>query len=90
MRSLVLPPLLSQTGVKPEKRKASEITLFLVQEIDDSSAAQDGAGALDTCIVRPGPKASSVSPVISESEYFVFSTCSMCKLPARALFIHLG
>ncbi|NWU64687.1 AT135 ATPase, partial [Pterocles burchelli] len=28
-------------------------------EIDDSSTAQDGAGALDTCIVRPGPKASS-------------------------------
>ncbi|XP_009881727.1 PREDICTED: probable cation-transporting ATPase 13A5 [Charadrius vociferus] len=28
-------------------------------EIDDSSTAQDGAGALHTCVVRPGPKASS-------------------------------
>ncbi|XP_064008986.1 probable cation-transporting ATPase 13A5 [Pogoniulus pusillus] len=28
-------------------------------EVEDSSTAQDGAGALNTCVVRPGPNASS-------------------------------
>ena len=64
--------------------------LFLVQEVENSSTAQDGAGALETCIVRPGLKASSVSPVLSENECSVFSTCSKCKLLAHTLFIYLG
>lgn len=64
--------------------------LFLVQEVEDSSAAQDGAGAPNICVIRPGPKASSVSPVLSENEYSVFSTCSKCKLLAHALFLYLG
>ncbi|NWQ98581.1 AT135 ATPase, partial [Burhinus bistriatus] len=44
-------------------------------EIDDSSTAQDGAGALDTCVVRPGPKASN-APVegIAILHQFPFSS----------------
>ncbi|KAK4819376.1 hypothetical protein QYF61_001655 [Mycteria americana] len=45
------------------------------KEIDDSSTAQDGAGALNTCVVRPGPKASS-APVegIAILHQFPFSS----------------
>ncbi|XP_069648488.1 probable cation-transporting ATPase 13A5 isoform X4 [Haliaeetus albicilla] len=44
-------------------------------EVEDSSTAQDGAGALDTCIVRPGPKASD-APVegIAILHQFPFSS----------------
>lgn len=73
---------------KRRKKKLSEITLFLVQQVEDSSTAQDGAGALDICVVRLMPKASSVSPVHSECS--VFATCSMYKFLAHALFIYLG
>lgn len=82
------PPALA--GVKQKKKKVSEITLFLVQEVEDSSTAQDGTGALNICIVRPGPMASSVSPVLSENKCSVFSGCSRCKLLAYGLFIYLG
>ncbi|PKU47631.1 hypothetical protein llap_2097 [Limosa lapponica baueri] len=45
------------------------------KEMDDSSTAQDGAGALNTCVVRPGPKASS-APVegIAILHQFPFSS----------------
>ncbi|XP_054242164.1 probable cation-transporting ATPase 13A5 [Indicator indicator] len=44
-------------------------------EVEDSCTAQDGAGALDTCIVRPGPNASS-APVegIAILHQFPFSS----------------
>ncbi|XP_049658900.1 probable cation-transporting ATPase 13A5 isoform X3 [Accipiter gentilis] len=44
-------------------------------EVEDSSTAQDGTGALDTCIVRPGPKASN-APVegIAILHQFPFSS----------------
>uniref|UniRef100_A0A8C3PPZ2 Cation-transporting ATPase n=1 Tax=Calidris pygmaea TaxID=425635 RepID=A0A8C3PPZ2_9CHAR len=44
-------------------------------EMDDSSTAQDGASALNTCVVRPGPKASS-APVegIAILHQFPFSS----------------
>uniref|UniRef100_A0A8B9PET1 Cation-transporting ATPase n=1 Tax=Apteryx owenii TaxID=8824 RepID=A0A8B9PET1_APTOW len=44
-------------------------------EIEDCSTAQDGAGAFDTCIVRPGPKAST-APVegIAILHQFPFSS----------------
>ncbi|NXU59559.1 AT135 ATPase, partial [Turnix velox] len=44
-------------------------------EMDDSSAANDGADALNTCVVRPGPKASS-APVegIAILHQFPFSS----------------
>uniref|UniRef100_A0A8C0C1Q9 Cation-transporting ATPase n=1 Tax=Buteo japonicus TaxID=224669 RepID=A0A8C0C1Q9_9AVES len=43
--------------------------------VEDSSTAQDGTGALDTCIVRPGPKASN-APVegIAILHQFPFSS----------------
>lgn len=57
--------------MKPKNRKheASEIMLFFpVQEIEESNTSQDGTGTLHTCVVRPGPKASSVSPALSGNE----------------------
>jgi len=82
---MLLPLLLTVRCEDRKKKKApSELMLFPIQEIEESSTARDRAGATDACIVRPGPNASSVSPALSENEYSMLSICSLW----RFLHIH--